>query len=148
MVARISKRTPRQLVPDTDECVLSIYATNTYGYAQIRTDEYGFILHHKYEYCRWSGLHPDQLKGKILLHTCDTPACINPKHLRVGTQQDNMIDMVNKGRKAGQKLSVQDVLAIRAEYKTNDKFAEAANKYGVSVSTISNIVYRHKWKHI
>lgn len=36
--------------------------------------------------------------GLQVLHSCDTPACVNPDHLRVGTQSENMKDMIRKGR--------------------------------------------------
>lgn len=37
-------------------------------------------------------------RGRVLLHVCDTPACINPDHLKPGTQLQNVRDMVRKGR--------------------------------------------------
>lgn len=36
--------------------------------------------------------------GKVVKHTCDTPACINPRHLRLATQRDNLLDKGRRGR--------------------------------------------------
>lgn len=42
-------------------------------------------------------------KGKLILHSCDTPLCVRPSHLFVGTYSDNMSDMLRKGRQWQQK---------------------------------------------
>lgn len=87
---------------------------------------------------------------RILMHSCDNPACCNPNHLSIGTKADNMVDMANKGRRRSglpghrnlrAKLSEQDVLDIRANKAlcrvTNQELAE---RFGVSRVTIGNVV--------
>lgn len=43
----------------------------------------------------------EAIKGKVVMHTCDNPACMNIDHLRIGSQADNVRDMVSKGRGGG-----------------------------------------------
>jgi HNH endonuclease len=50
---------------------------------------------HRYAYERHHGPIP---LGMLVLHTCDSRRCVNPRHLRLGTQQQNLADMVAKGR--------------------------------------------------
>ena len=79
--------------------------------------------------------------GAVVMHACDTPACVNPAHLSLGSQGDNNRDMARKGRHCKarpwlRKLSSADVAAIRA---STDKGARLAERYGVAKSTISLI---------
>ena len=50
---------------------------------------------HRVAYGKWVQAVPD---GKLLMHSCDNPPCINPAHLSIGTQLDNLGDMSEKGR--------------------------------------------------
>jgi len=86
-----------------------------------------------------------------VLHRCDIPSCVNPDHLFVGTQQDNVDDMVAKGRNTkgetvgNSRLTEKDVLAIRASSASG---AELAKTMGFSEGTVSMVRNKKIWKHI
>lgn len=97
----------------------------------------------------------DGAKGNDLVrHDCDTPRCVRPDHLRVGSAADNVNDMVSRGRHADQsgalngnaKLSPADVEKIRQLYAAGAKQAALAKRFGVSQGHISGIVTRAKWR--
>ena len=94
-------------------------------------------------------------EGLDACHTCDNPKCVNPDHLFLGTRQDNMNDMKNKGRgkcyigekNNRAKLTENDVRLIR-KLKGTLKIKELAEIYGVSPTAIGNILKRISWSHI
>lgn len=43
-------------------------------------------------------------KGLVICHSCDNPGCVNPSHLFVGTQTDNVKDMDSKGRRVNWRI--------------------------------------------
>jgi hypothetical protein len=96
--------------------------------------------------------------GKLCVcHSCDTPGCVNPAHLWLGTFEENMADMVAKGRaktgpadRSGEnngraRLTEQDVRAIRA---SADSMPRLARQYSVGISTINHIKQRNSWKRV
>lgn len=68
-----------------------------YGYLDIQRKRYGA---HRIAYLAWTGRDPGHL---MVLHECDTPRCVNPEHLKLGTAEDNAKDMAAKGRSAFQR---------------------------------------------
>ena len=53
-------------------------------------------------------------EGMSVRHKCDNPSCVNPDHLEVGTQADNMKDMQDRGRhRAGIRLKPSEVREVR-----------------------------------
>jgi len=94
-------------------------------------------------------------KGLYVLHSCDNPSCINPKHLYTGTQLDNMRDCLHKGRTAKghylpqSKLKEKDVVNIRSiRENTNLTYRQIGLIFNVDAQSIWNIVNRKSWKHI
>ena len=96
--------------------------------------------------------------GLCVLHRCDNRGCVNPLHLWIGTNADNSLDMVAKGRwgggapagerNGGAKLIEEDVKRIRSAAASGQTFGSIAREYQVSASLISVIVKRKKWKHL
>ncbi len=89
-------------------------------------------------------------------HRCDNPGCVNPAHLFLGEHQDNMNDMVVKGRSNTRrgianteaKLTESAVKEIRELCNQKVKQRDIAELYGVSKSLISHIHRREGWSHV
>jgi len=96
-------------------------------------------------------------KGLCILHSCDTPLCVNPAHLFVGTISDNTRDMIKKGRGAvchqqgennpGHVLSKSDVIEIKTA-KGHIGQRALAKHFGVCVATIQHIQAGRTWTHV
>jgi hypothetical protein len=78
------------------------------------------------------------IKDKVVMHKCDNPSCVNPDHLTLGTQADNVQDMHAKGRyvKPLSKLSDLDIIDIRT---SNLSLSKISKKYNISIPYASNI---------
>lgn len=91
VLAILADRTDR-----TGECWLWTRGATAAGYGHFKIS--GIYLYaHRASYEARVGLIPD---GLFVLHSCDTPACVNPDHLRVGTAQENVQDRIDRGRDA------------------------------------------------
>lgn len=92
----------------------------------------------------------------LVLHKCDNSLCVNPDHLFLGTQAENLADMTAKGRRrsaigsdqAHAKLTEEKVKDIRTMVSQGESQTAVAAKFGVKRNTISCIVSRQTWKHI
>jgi hypothetical protein len=104
----------------------------------------------------WELTHGPIPAGQEVLHTCDTPPCINPSHLFLGTNLDNIQDKVKKHRGRGPcgdkhgkaKLTWPIVTEIRRAFSTGKTEAELGRIYGVWGSTIERIVHNKTWRMV
>lgn len=96
-------------------------------------------------------------KGLYACHVCDNTKCVNPKHLFLGTQKQNMEDCVAKGRKGGlfgqdhanTKFTDSDVMAIRAlRHWSGFMYKDIAAEYNVCYQTIQHICLGTTWTHL
>jgi hypothetical protein len=127
-------------------------AKNRFGYGCLHYENEE--LAHRVSWLIHNGLIP---KGLCVLHKCDNPCCVRPDHLFLGTQKDNMEDMVLKGRGKTpnlkgedcnfSKLSATQVLEIRGLDGKKTQ-SDIAALYGVKQANVSAILLRKNWKHI
>jgi hypothetical protein len=122
---------------------------------------------HRFSYYLFIGPIPDGMK---VLHKCDNPNCVNPRHLFLGTNLDNTRDMVHKGRQrfdrspgpgedackgedhGMSRLTEEDVREIRLRYRRKNYHQSnrdaLAREFGVNPNQILKIVRRRQWTHI
>lgn len=131
------------------ECMIWTGGKNKLGYGHI--NYLGKVWRvHRLAYEHFKGKIGD---GLFVCHSCDVPLCINPKHLWLGTNADNMRDGAMKGRiNRGENhpdaiLSWNNVYAIRRRYSkgfiTQKKLAE---EYGVNSRTVNSLIRGHSWR--
>ena|SRR3990167_3201580 len=105
----------------------------------------------------WRIAHGNVPPGKLVLHHCDNPPCVNPSHLYVGTDADNVKDQVARGRlrrargvDAGlAKLTEGQVITIRRMYAAGKcSLPQLSHQFGIAVNAVWMIVRRLTWKHL
>lgn len=106
---------------------------------------------HRLSYTIFNG---EITKGMCVCHKCDTPGCVNPKCLFLGTNAMNSQDMVNKNRQVkghsvwNAKLTEEIVKIIKEKLKTENNCAKLAKEFKVHRNTILCIKKNKTWKHV
>lgn len=102
--------------------------------------------------------------GMDVCHRCDTPPCVNPSHLFVGSRLDNMRDAKRKGRTCSgparariaargerhgnTRLSAEQVIELRGLRDEGVPFKQLAERFGISASGAHAIASRKTWRHL
>lgn len=126
-----------------DECWLWMAGVNNTGYGRIRANGEA-MLAHRVAWFMANGEFP----LRDVLHSCDNPRCVNPKHLRLGSHADNMRDMAKRLRSGNRKLSPSDVKEIRRRLASGEKQWDVARAYGLRQCSISDIKLGKTWGHV
>ena len=143
-----------------------IHAKFTNGYGCIVWENRTYSTH-RAAYIAWKGKIK---KGLYVCHSCDNKGCCNPKHLWVGTVQDNMRDRNNKNRQAfgdrngtrthpekrkyaednsKSKVTADQVRNIRSRYRLGRSTTkELSEHYGLCVEQIRRIIRKEYWRNI
>ncbi len=129
-------------------CWIWMGMSNRQGYGMFtKKSRHNYMAHR----ISWGIYNGDIPNGLFVLHRCDTPACVNPRHLFLGTLIENRADCVKKGRQckgetcARSRLSKEDVIAIRLDSRTG---LATSKDYGVTESNVLRIRAYKTWKHI
>jgi hypothetical protein len=127
--------------------ICNSHARDKDGYINVKRQQKSYKLHRLVYEERYGKIS----EGLYVCHKCDTPSCINPDHLFLGTNAENTADKVKKGRqsrntgeKSGTaKLTWDDVKNIRADNRNQRVIAK---EYGVCFQSISGIKNNKTWK--
>ena len=125
-------------------------ARSRQGYGLIKRKDGIQLRAHRLAYELTHGSIP---AGTFVCHQCDTPDCVRPSHLFIGSHDENMADMVIKGRSArmlgdsngSAKLNAEAVISIRTSIGS---YSQIARQHGVSASAVGLIKRRERWAHL
>lgn len=139
-------------IKENKECWNWLAKGNRQGYGEFwDNDTQSSVPSHRVAWIITNRKIPD---GMLVCHRCDNTSCVNPNHLFLGTQSDNINDMYRKGRGVNNKgensgvskLTESDVLKI-VDYRVNHKMKlrEISNNFQISISHVNNILIGKSW---
>ena len=128
-----------------NECWLWKGTTLSNGYGQFYIS-FRKESAHRYSYTLAFGKIPS---GSVVMHKCDNPACVNPKHLQLGTSKENTLDMMQKGRArfggSDKNLTPDDVNRVLELHQQGQSTPEIAKALGIGKRHVLHIIRGERW---
>lgn len=148
----LMKRAYESNVIRCDGCWRWSGARHGFGYGRVHLRKGVKVSAHRMSWILHNGPIPD---GQCVLHRCDNPECTNPDHLFLGSNADNTADMKSKNRHMfgeshrGSKVTEEMIPQIIRDWIPR-RFTRkmVAQKYGISVNQVGNIIKGRQWTHI
>lgn len=141
----------RNIWKDKNGCWVWTASRFKNGYGQCRYQDQSKA--HRVSWLIHRGVIP---KGVCVLHRCDNRPCVNPQHLFLGSQKDNMRDMILKGRDdkvkgvrhPQAKMTDKDIRQIRKLHKDGKTQRSLCRLFSISPGHMHGIIHRRYWKHV
>lgn len=139
-----------------DDCWLWLGGKWRRGYGRIKpTGSRRFRSAHRISY----EMHIGPLDGRMVLHSCDTPSCVNPRHLRLGSAKDNTDDMMTRDRwfrlPSGRgsanpraRISEQQAIEIFSRIDAGETNTSIAASFGLTHHAVSRMRRGLAWNHL
>lgn len=152
-------RTPIQerfwkYVTKTETCWIWTGCKSPKGYGRI-ADYDGVRSQMRLAHCLSFEIHRGPIhSGLHVCHSCDNPPCVNPDHLFLGTNRDNIDDKMAKGRQAkgskvwNSKINDDIVREIRRRRAEGERPGRLAEEFGISGPTVSDLLHGRTWQHV
>lgn len=145
----LKKRILNSIKINDNNCWIWQKSKNKNGYGIIGC-RYKIFLVHRLSWTLFKGQFDNEI---LVCHKCDNPSCCNPEHLFLGSDRDNVLDSINKGRFTRKyhnsfKITPEHVKEIRKLSEKGMNNVEISKKFNVSREHIGSIIRKKCWKNV
>lgn len=115
-----------------------------YGIASIKQKK---LAAHRAAHILFIGPIPENM---LVLHNCNNSSCVNPDHLRLGTQKENIADQIKAGTNVGKNriTAILNETLVKYIRSSNKPYRELATELGVTHYCIWDVLKRRSWNHV